>query len=150
MPCGYRPLGCLLSLVTATEPALIFHLATVQLHPLLMRTMPCLSCCPPQLPACLLSWSSLPCCSPTGGRLTSLQVLIPRRAILPALSKPLSPKVKTKKFYKLLFANLRVFSPSCVLQEQVTTRTRSNYMDKSHLTFAVHKKQRNQLIVIKW
>lgn len=28
---------------------------TVGLHPLLMRTMPCLSCCPPQLPACLLS-----------------------------------------------------------------------------------------------
>jgi len=99
--------------------------AVVGLHPFLVRTRPCLSHCPPQLPACLLSGSSLPWCSWTGGRPTSLQVLIPRSAILPTFYKPPSLRLKTKqRNYKLLFTHLKFFFSSCVLQEQATTWTR--------------------------
>lgn len=83
---------CLVGVLCPWLPTLnLLHfsrLAAVGLLPLL--TMPRLPCCPPLLPAHPLSWSSLPCCSHTAGRLTSLQALIPW-AVFSLLFPNLSP-----------------------------------------------------------
>lgn len=133
MPHGYRPLGSLLSLVTATEPALIFLFSYRGTAPLAHKDN--------ALPVLLYSSApSLP------SLIEQPDLLSPRKVDFSA-----SPHTQKGRSPCSFQTSLPEGQNKEILQVTLYTHESSfffmcftgvtNYVDKSHLTFALHKKQ---------
>lgn len=131
MPCGYRPAGCVLSLGTVTEPAPTFPAGYCGTAPLAHNAVPALlsSSVPSsslmEQPALLFpDWWKV-------NFFTSPHTLKGRS---PCSFKTSLPEGENKKMLQIHLCTPNFFFLMCFTGA-------SNCMDKSHLTFSLHKKQ---------
>ena len=134
MPRGYRPLGCLLSLVTVTEPAVIFLFGYWGTAPLAHEdnALPVLlSSSAPSLPSLMEQPALL---LPDRWKVDFSASPHTQKGHSPCSFQTSLPEGENKEILQVTLCTPKFFF------FLMCFRGASNYVDKSHLTFALHKK----------